>query len=137
MRLISKVSKEIRLYRKHTGWRGWYLKGFFFLMVLLSLCHCSYSSQEIRLGQEQISVVFTYVDGLAKKVCITGDFNQWSHHTHCMKKDKDTWSLRLALRPGRYQYLLVIDNQIWKVDPGALLLEESGFGSKNSVLIVE
>jgi hypothetical protein len=54
-----------------------------------------------------------------------------------MMKDKNAWTLRLSLSPGRYLYLFLIDDQISKLDPGAALTEENGFGTKNSILIVE
>jgi hypothetical protein len=54
-----------------------------------------------------------------------------------MRASKSTWTLQLLLPRGRYQYLFVIDDHIWKPDPGASLWEESGFGTKNSILMVE
>jgi len=77
------------------------------------------------------------MDAQAQKVCIAGSFNQWSTQSHCMKKNKNTWTLKLSLSPGRYPYLFLIDDRISKLDPGAALTEESGFGTKNSILVVE
>jgi hypothetical protein len=54
-----------------------------------------------------------------------------------MNQDKNTWTLRLSLPPGRYPYLFLIDDRTSKLDPGAVLTEESGFGTKNSILVVE
>jgi hypothetical protein len=54
-----------------------------------------------------------------------------------MNKDKNTWTLRLSLLPGRYPYLFLINDQISKLDPGAGLTEDSGFGTRNSILVVE
>jgi hypothetical protein len=54
-----------------------------------------------------------------------------------MDKDKNAWTLRISLPPGRYPYLFLIDDQISKLDPGTALTEESGFGTKNSILVVE
>jgi hypothetical protein len=54
-----------------------------------------------------------------------------------MIRDKNTWTLRLSLPSGRYPYLFLIDDRISKLDPGAALSEESGFGAKNSILVVE
>jgi 1,4-alpha-glucan branching enzyme len=82
-------------------------------------------------------VLFRYVAEEAKKVCIAGSFNQWSPSSHCMGRSKSTWTLQLVLPRGRYPYLFVIDDYIWKPDPGAILWEESGFGTKNSILVVE
>jgi hypothetical protein len=54
-----------------------------------------------------------------------------------MEKNKNAWTLRLSLSPGRYPYLFLIDDQISKLDPGTALREENGFGTKNSILVVE
>ena len=107
----------------------------FFLVFVL--CQCAPISKDIAQNEENISVVFTYRDDQAQKVCITGSFNQWSSRSHCMKKDKRAWTLILSLAPGRYAYLFLVDDRISKLDPGASLTEESGFGTKNSVLVVE
>ena len=70
------------------------------------------------------------MDEKVKKVCIAGSFNQWSHQSHCMKKDKNAWTLSLSLPPGRYPYLFLIDDRISELDPGTPLTEENGFGTK-------
>jgi 1,4-alpha-glucan branching enzyme len=108
-----------------------------FIFSLIFLCQCAPISKDVTQNDENIPVVFTYLDGQAQKVCVTGSFNQWSSQSHCMKKDKNTWTLELSLPPGRYAYLFLVDDRISKLDPGASLTEESGFGTKNSVLVVE
>ena len=107
----------------------------FFLLIFLF--QCVLLSKDLTQNDENIPVVFTYIDDQAQKVCIVGSFNQWSSRSHCMNKDKNIWTLRLSLLPGRYPYLFLIDDQILKLDPGAVLTEESGFETKNSILIVE
>ena len=106
-------------------------------LLLILLCQCTRLPREIIEDEEGIPVVFTYADSQAKTVCLTGSFNQWAPQAHCMKKEKSIWKLSLSLPPGRYQYLFLIDDQVWKLDPGATLMEENGFGSKNSILVVE
>ena len=107
-------------------------------MGLLSLpCSCAYLGRQPDHDTEGISVLFNYVDSQATKVCVSGSFNQWSTQSHCMVRQGDAWALKLSLPRGRYPYLFVIDNAVMKPDPGAILVEESGFGMKNSILIVE
>jgi len=106
-------------------------------LLLAFMCQCTSLSRERVQGEDGIPVAFTYLDKKAKKICIVGSFNEWSRQSHCMTKDKDIWRLHLSLSPGRYQYLFLIDDQIWKLDPGGTLTEDSGFGTKNSILIVE
>ena len=81
----------------------------FFLVFVL--CQCAPISKDIAQNEENISVVFTYRDDQAQKVCISGSFNQWSSQSHCMQKDKNTWTLELSLLPGRYAYLFLIDDR--------------------------
>ena len=107
------------------------------IFLLIFLCQCAPLSKDLTQNEESIPVVFTYKDDQAQKVCIAGSFNQWSFRSHCMNKDRNIWTLRLSLPPGRYPYLFLIDNRISKLDPGATLTEESGFGTKNSILVVE
>jgi hypothetical protein len=54
-----------------------------------------------------------------------------------MVRKGSAWSLELFLQRGRHAYVFVVDDTVMKPDPGATLVEESGFGMKNSVLIVE
>ena len=105
--------------------------------LIIVLCQCVPLSKDLTQNDENIPVVFTYRDDQAQKVCIAGSFNQWSVQSHCMNKDKNTWTLKLSLSPGRYPYLFLVDDRISKLDPGASLTEESGFGTKNSILVVE
>ncbi len=108
---------------------------FFFLPIFL--CQCAPLSKDVTQDEENIPVVFNYTDDRAQKVCIAGSFNQWSPQSHCMKKEKNTWMLSLSLPPGRYPYLFLIDDRVSQLDPGTSLTEESGFGTKNSILVVE
>lgn len=73
----------------------------------------------------------------ALSVCISGDFNQWSRQSHCMRDDQNEWRMTLYLPPGKYRYLFVVDSRQWMCDPNALYEEKDGFGRRNSVLLVE
>ncbi len=82
-------------------------------------------------------ILFKYRDAGAKHVSLVGDFNRWSPHAHNMRRKGDTWLVELSLKPGRYQYAFLVDGATWRPDPEALLAEDTGFGTKNSILIVE
>jgi hypothetical protein len=84
-----------------------------------------------------VPVRFVHVDAAAASVCVAGSFNGWAEGADCMRRDGSTWTLALTLPPGRYEYGFVIDGRSWQPDPGAILLEDSGFGRLNSILIVE
>jgi 1,4-alpha-glucan branching enzyme len=84
----------------------------------------------------RVCILFTYT-GKAESVCLRGDFNGWSAGADCLERSGDKWTIRLALSPGRYKYAFVLDGRRWMPDPNAFLYEDDGFGTKNSVLIVE
>ena len=104
---------------------------------LLLLAGCAPAKQAALPREAGGRVCFAFTAPQARKVCVAGSFNQWSMRSHCMSRSADDWALCLPLSAGRYAYLLVIDDQSWQLDPGAVLWEDNGFGSKNSVLIVE
>jgi hypothetical protein len=117
-----------------------------FILLILLVClgwlfvyHYAPGWQEVQHdGEEQrVAVRFVYVDDQASTVCVAGSFNGWSEESDCMSQSGSTWSVAVSFRPGRYQYMFVVDSHFWRKDPGALLAEEDGFGTKNSVLIVE
>jgi hypothetical protein len=85
----------------------------------------------------QVAVIFSLVAPHAGQVCVAGSFNQWSAQNHCLSRGGESWTVRIALPPGRYSYVFVVDGGDWQTDPGAVLGEDNGFGSRNSVLIVE
>ncbi len=88
------------------------------------------STAEVRLVPIQIKA-----DG-AKKVAITGDFNRWEKEGLSLKPDgKGTWRRVLELRPGEYQYRLIVEGQ-WRDHPEAAKRVPNPFGTENCVLIV-
>lgn len=106
------------------------------LYLSSSLIGCAWKGNIGRRTSGEVLVVFTYT-GEAEMVCISGDFNGWSPDAHCLKRNGDTWNIRLSLSPGRYRYAFFVDDIHWIPDPNAFLQEDDGFGMKNSVLIVE
>jgi hypothetical protein len=119
------------------------------LAATLLLCACLWcqvtgcthqwpgASPRERIASGQVAVVFSLVAPHAGQVCVAGSFNQWSAQNHCLTRRGESWLLRIALPPGRYSYVFVLDGGDWQPDPGAVLCEDNGFGSRNSVLVVE
>jgi 1,4-alpha-glucan branching enzyme len=63
------------------------------------------------------SVSFQWVATEANAVSVVGDFNNWDPHAHSLKKEKGgTWRVSLRLKPGRYEYMFVVDGD-WREDP--------------------
>jgi 1,4-alpha-glucan branching enzyme len=73
----------------------------------------------------------------AKKVSLTGSFDNWDINAHPAKKDsKGSWSAKLNLKPGRYEYKFVVDGS-WVNDPACKSSVANAFGSQNSVIEVK
>jgi len=72
----------------------------------------------------------------AKQVAVAGSFNDWKpERTPLAQIGNGRWVGDLAVKPGRHEYLFVVDGQ-WLPDPNAKENVQNPFGGKNSVLIV-
>lgn len=86
-------------------------------------------------------VKFAYRARNARAVSIAGTFNGWSAHATPMRKDAEgRWSVSVRLRPGRYEYKLVVDGE-WRCEAASPDLENqecvpNGLGTTNRVLEV-
>ena len=82
-------------------------------------------------------VPFEFVAPDAQKVYLAGDFNNWSPKTNLMKKDKKgTWKATVTLKPGRYEYRFLVDDN-WQNDSSCAGCVTNEFGTQNCVRIVE
>ena len=81
-------------------------------------------------------VSLEFVKAGAKQVCVAGSFNEWKPESAPLSlKGNGRWVGDLAVKPGRHEYLFVVDGQ-WLPDPNAKETVQNPFGGKNSVLIV-
>jgi hypothetical protein len=72
----------------------------------------------------------------AKSVSVAGSFNEWKpEQAPLAPLGNGRWAGDLAVKPGRYEYLFVVDGQ-WLPDPNAKESVQNPFGGKNSVLVV-
>jgi 1,4-alpha-glucan branching enzyme len=91
----------------------------------------------------EIEHTFSYHpdDGaVAKSVNLAGDFNKWSTSGQPMTRGDDgTFTAKVKLPPGTYQYKFVIDGTKWANDPAAdkSLDHPDGNGGANSVVIIK
>jgi len=83
-------------------------------------------------------VLFRYRNSDARKVCVVGDFNDWSPAVDPMADDNSDgeWTLFYPLAPGTYAYKFVVDGKNWVPDPANPLSEPDGFNSRNSIVKV-
>ncbi|MDA8137762.1 MAG: isoamylase early set domain-containing protein [Desulfobacteraceae bacterium] len=105
------------------------------LMAALSIPGCT--GHLASKPDPNIRKVVFYFEGQAQTVCLTGDFNQWTHDTHCLKARRGRWSIQLKLPRGPLHYAFIVDGRHWVMDPKALYVENDGFGKQNSVIVVE
>jgi hypothetical protein len=71
----------------------------------------------------------------AKTVYVAGSFNGWKpESTPLTRSGNGRWVGDLAIKPGRYEYLFVVDGQ-WVPDPNASETVTNPYGGRNSVLI--
>jgi 1,4-alpha-glucan branching enzyme len=72
----------------------------------------------------------------AKTVYVAGSFNEWKpERTPLSLVGNGRWVGDLNIRPGRHEYLFVVDGQ-WLPDPNAKESVQNPFGGRNSVLSV-
>jgi 1,4-alpha-glucan branching enzyme len=72
----------------------------------------------------------------ARSVQVAGSFNEWKpEQTPLVSLGNGRFVGNLTLRPGRHEYLFVVDGQ-WVPDPNAKESVENPFGGKNSVMTV-
>jgi 1,4-alpha-glucan branching enzyme len=69
-------------------------------------------------------------------VAIAGDFNGWNPQDNILEDPEGDgiWTGTLNLKPGRYEYMFVLDGEKWFPDPNALRYVKDGFGNRNAIL---
>ena len=79
-------------------------------------------------------VSFELVKPEAKRVYVAGSFNDWKPELAALAPSGNgRWKADLVIRPGRYEYLFVVDGQ-WMPDPNAKESVQNPFGGRNSIL---
>jgi 1,4-alpha-glucan branching enzyme len=81
-------------------------------------------------------VRFEITEPDAREIFLTGSFNDW-HPTAIpmLNLGGGCWVKDLALPPGRYEYLFVVDN-LWRPDPAATESVPNPYSGVNSVRVV-
>jgi len=79
---------------------------------------------------------FELVRPEARAVFLAGSFNDWHPTAFPMiARDDGKWVKELALPPGRYEFLFVVDG-VWVVDSAASESVPNPHGGVNSVVVV-
>ena len=70
----------------------------------------------------------------ARNVYVAGSFNDWKPEmAPLVPQGNGRWVGDLTLKPGRHEYLFVVDGQ-WVPDPNAKESVQNPFGGRNSIL---
>ena len=72
----------------------------------------------------------------AKRVALSGSFNNWDKTGVSMRKTKNGWQVKQKLPPGKHYYKFIVDKHDWITDPDQPLQEKDAEGNVNSVIIV-
>jgi hypothetical protein len=83
----------------------------------------------------RVLVQFRLGDAEAHSVALVGDFNGWHPEQRLHQVEPGVWSVNVALEPGVYRYVFVIDGKAWRLDPLAPRVTD-GFGGASSRLSV-
>ena len=73
----------------------------------------------------------------AKTIRLSGTFNNWDPKGYTMEHKGDDWTISLRLKPGKYLYKFIVDDNNWIIDPGNPLWEQNQEHTGNSVLWVD
>ncbi|MES2111199.1 MAG: hypothetical protein V4577_20765 [Bacteroidota bacterium] len=68
----------------------------------------------------------------ARRVFLSGSFNQWSTLKGAMKRIEGGWIIDIKLEPGVYAYKFIADGR-WTTDPNNMLRANDGMGNTNSI----
>ena len=104
------------------------------LVATMVVAGCAASLRE-GLRVREGTVEFRWRRPEAVSVAIAGDFNGWSASSHAMAREGGLWTRRIALPPGEYAFMYVVDGREWLTPP----VEEKvpdGFGGWNGRVVV-
>jgi hypothetical protein len=89
----------------------------------------------VRPAPARVLVQFRLGDLGAHEVALVGDFNGWQPEHRLHQVESGVWSVDVALAPGIYNYVFVIDGKTWRLDPLAPRVTD-GFGGASSRVAV-
>ncbi len=102
------------------------------LLLLLSALPAAAAVKEVPVG-----ILFTYEAPGAGQVTLAGSFNGWNAEKNPMTKGDDgTWSVVMALKPGKHEYKFVVDGS-WFHDDSNPTTTPDSFGGTNSLVQVD
>lgn len=83
----------------------------------------------------KVTVTFVFRAPEAGSVAVVGSFNDWDPGRGSMVRGADgSWTVRVELAPGQYEYQFVVDGSRFVPDPDAIEQRDDGMGGSNAVL---
>ncbi|HEX6104749.1 MAG TPA: glycogen-binding domain-containing protein [Gemmatimonadales bacterium] len=86
-------------------------------------------------GPARVIVQFRLGDAEAREVALVGDFNGWRPEHRLHRSAAGVWAVDVALEPGVYSYVFLVDGEAIRLDPLAPRVTD-GFGGASSRLSV-
>jgi 1,4-alpha-glucan branching enzyme len=86
-------------------------------------------------GPERVVVQFRVSERDAHQVALVGDFNGWRPEHQLRRTGDGMWALDVALKPGVYNYVFLVDSATVRLDPLAPRVTD-GFGGQSSRVAV-
>ncbi|WP_052507261.1 isoamylase early set domain-containing protein [Desulfonatronovibrio magnus] len=103
-----------------------------------NLEHTLLHSGTAMYSEDTFHVFFSFENPDVESVSILGSFNDWNPAGHVMTQSEDgTWTITIPLPQGSHEYAFLINNDQIIPDPDALLFKDDGFGSVNSMIVIE
>jgi hypothetical protein len=97
--------------------------------------YASRSAQTAATSPARVMVQFRLGEVEAHEVALVGDFNGWHPEHRLHQTAAGVWSVDVALEPGVYNYVFVVDGRTWRLDPLAPRVTD-GFGGASSRVAV-
>ncbi|MCA1743468.1 MAG: isoamylase early set domain-containing protein [Desulfonatronovibrio sp.] len=89
-------------------------------------------------SDETFHVLFSFDNPDVDSVSIMGSFNDWNPAGYVLRQSNDgIWTITIPLPKGSHEYAFVINDEQIVPDPDALLFKDDGFGSVNSMIVIE
>lgn len=110
------------------------LAGALGLAVVVSM-YASEGAPAAAPGPARMLVQFRLGAAEAQEVALVGDFNGWRPEHRLHQIAAGVWSVDVALEPGVYNYVFVVNGNTWRLDPLAPQVTD-GFGGASSRVAV-
>lgn len=83
-------------------------------------------------------VRFVLAAPAASRVSLVGDFNNWKRGATRLipARRRGSWTVSVALPPGKHEYAFIVDDTHWMADPHATLTVADEFGTESSIVTV-